>query len=337
MAEEPALRSVYAPAYHVLGGLLAPWLGLAGAARALAFAGAAALVFGFRSFQRAAGLPAVVSAIFAWAPYGFALSWCLPKVEAAGYGLAFVGLGLLLRDRFRTVAVLLAATFWVHTGAALFFGLCGGVLCLARRDARGAAALAAGSVLAAPLWIAHLRAGCTLAEALLLSHGDYLRRTRGWSSASQWPRILAMSGPVALAAAALGAGRLWREHRTLAIAAAVVTAVYLNELWLAPFGTRTTLNLMRGLTLLAFPVAAAAGVLVSGDARRSAALVAACAIWALGASWLAVPGSCHRAPVELAQLEAYQVDRCTFRWFVGQEGLGQQGLRQPGVRQQQFR
>ena len=29
MAEAPALRNTYAPAYHVLGALLAPWLGYA--------------------------------------------------------------------------------------------------------------------------------------------------------------------------------------------------------------------------------------------------------------------------------------------------------------------
>jgi hypothetical protein len=43
-------------------------------------------------------------------------------------------------------------------------------------------------------------------------------------------------------------------------------------------------------------------------------VVAACALWAVAATWLALPGSCHRQPVDAARLETLQVDRCTFRW-----------------------
>ncbi len=151
MREEPALRTVYAPAYHVVGAVAAPWLGFAAFTRLFALVAAAGLIAGFRSFQRTAGLPDAASALFAWAPYTFALSWCVPKIEAAGYALAFLGLGLLLRRRYLRLALLLVVTFTVHTAAALFLGLGGGILALARRDGRAAAALAAGSVGALPL------------------------------------------------------------------------------------------------------------------------------------------------------------------------------------------
>jgi hypothetical protein len=92
--------------------------------------------------------------------------------------------------------------------------------------------------------------------------------------------------------------------------------LYANELWLAPLGLRTTLNLMRGLTIFAFPVAVAAGVYLAPRPRLAAAVTLACALWALGAAWLALPGSCHRVPIDLAEVGSLEVDRCTFRWRV---------------------
>ena len=55
MAEAPGLRNPYAPAYHVLGALLAPALGYAVYTKAVAFLSAAGLIAGFRCFQRASG------------------------------------------------------------------------------------------------------------------------------------------------------------------------------------------------------------------------------------------------------------------------------------------
>ncbi len=83
-----------------------------------------------------------------------------------------------------------------------------------------------------------------------------------------------------------------------------------------PFGLHNTLNLLRGLTLLAFPVAAAAGVFLATRPRWTVAVTAACAAWALGAATLTVPDACHRAPVDVAGIGALDVDRCTFRWRV---------------------
>jgi len=314
MGDAPALRNVYPPAYHALGALLAPWVGLALFPKLFALASAAALIGGFRTFQRAAGLPDAAAAIFAWAPYTFALSWCLPKIEVAGYALALAALGQLSRRRYPALALLVVATFAVHTAAALFLGLCGGVMALAQRDRRALLALAAGTLAATPLFAAHLAAGCTLAQALLFSHGDYLRTADRPGSLANWASLLALASPVALGAALFGAPALWRERRPVALTCGVVVALYLNELWLAPFGARTTLDLMRGLTVLAVPVSIAAGIGLAKHPRWAAAVIAACAVWAIGVAALVVPGSCSVRPIDLAGVEALSVDRCTFRW-----------------------
>jgi hypothetical protein len=314
MLEAPALRNPYAPAYHVLGALLAPALGYAVYTKLVAFLGAAGLIAGFRWFQRAAGLPAAASAVFVWTPYAFALSWCLPKLETAGYALAFAGLALLLRRRHLGAAFVLALTFCVHTAAALFLGLTGGVLALWLRDPRALGALALGSLAGVLLVAVHLRAGCSPAEALLFSRGDYLRTAARAGSLSQWPSLLALAGVPALAAAALGARDLARRHPAASVLAAVVCVLYLNELWLAPLGARTTLDLQRGLTVFAFPVAAAAGVALWQRPRWLAGGIAACAIWAAFSTLWVVPGSCTVRSIDLEQVRELSVDRCTFRW-----------------------
>jgi hypothetical protein len=206
-------------------------------------------------------------------------------------------------------------------GCRLRDGLRGHGLHLARPPSRTGAgrtagALALGCLLASPLFAAHLAAGCSWTEALLFSRGDYLRSGSGWSSFGILHRVLALAGPIALAGAAAGAATLWREHRAVAWVAAAVVLLYANELWLAPLGARTTLNLLRGLTIFAFPVAAAAGVFLAARPRAARALIAACALWALGCAWLAIPGSCHRAPVDFAQASELRIDRCQFRWAV---------------------
>ncbi len=312
--ESPALRNVYAPAYHWLGALFAGGFGLAAYPKWFALASAAGLIAGFRFFQRAAALPDAAAAVFAWFPYLFALSWCLPKVEAAGYALAFTAFGLVLKRRYVALALVVAATFWVHTAAALFCGLCGGVLAVARRDGRALCALGAGGLGAAPLIGAHLAAGCTLAQALLFSQGDYLRVAGRWTSLEVWDRIAVLAGPIALVAAALGARDTWRRHRPVALLCTAVVALYLNELWLAPFGVQTTLNLLRGLTVLAFPVAITAGVALAERPRAAVAVVAACAVWATGATLWTVPRSCYVKRIDVDAVSSLVVARCSFRW-----------------------
>jgi len=314
MAEEPGLHSVYAPAYHVLGALVAPVTGLGAYPEWFAWCSLAALIGAFRLFQRTAGLPDESAALFAWAPYHFALTGCLPKIEAAGYALALLGLSLLWRRRHVLAALCLAATFTVHTAAALFLGLAGGVLALALRDPRGVLALAAGTLLALPLPLAHLAAGCTPAQALLFSQGDYLRAAPRATHLEHWDRILWLANPVALVAAAFGVRELWRAHRPVAVVCALVLVLYLNEAWLAPFGARTTLDLLRGLTLLAIPVAAAGGCAIASRQALSTAVVVACVAVALFANHQVVPRSCISKPIDIGEIAGFDVDRCAFRW-----------------------
>lgn len=322
MGEGPALRSVYAPLYHGLGALVSPLSGLAAYPEWFAWFSMAGLIAAFRLFQRSTALPDESAALFCWAPYHFALTGCLPKIEAAGYALALVGLSLLWKRRHAFAALTLALTFTVHTAAALFLGLAGGVLGLALRDPRALLALAAGTALALPLFLAHLAAGCSPAEALLFSQGDYLRAAPRLANLEQWHRILVLSNPLALVAAGFGARALWRQQRPLAVLCLLVTGLYLNEAWLAPFGARTTLDLMRGLTLFAIPVAIAGGMAVASRRALATALVAASAVLSLAAALWVVPESCVSKPIALAEISGFDVNRCTFRWRRGARASG---------------
>jgi hypothetical protein len=319
MGEAPALRSVYPPAFHAAVATLAKLLGSALAVKLWTWVSAAALIAGFRAFQRASGLPVAAAALFAWTPYLFSLSWCLPKVEAAGYAAALAGLACLLRGRRAAAGAILAATFCIHTATALVFGLCGGLLALTRRDPRALVALAAGTLAASPLFAAHLAAGCTLREALLFSPGDYLRAAGRFHSGSAAGRIAILAGPLGMGAALLGAPRLWREHRDVAVVAGAIAALCASELWLAPFGIATTFNLQRALTLLSVAIAASAGVFAATRRGLAPAFVAASAAFALVAAVRSVPGSCHREPVVFSRVAATRVERCSFRWHFARE------------------
>lgn len=316
MGSEPGLRNVYPPAFHTVVAALGSVVSHPLAIEGVTLASVALLLFGVRRLQRATGLPESSAALYALAPYGFALSYCLPKIEAAGYGVALFGLAFLLEGRLRAAAAALATCFWVHTGAALFFGLAGGVLALARRDRAALLALAMGSLGALPLVGMHLAAGCSLAEALLFSAGDYLRSADGWSSLDDLPRLVALAGPVAAAVACLGARGLWQRHRDAAVLSITILILCTNELWLAPFEARTTLNLLRGLTLLAIPIAFAAGVALESRPRWGIAAWIAIVLSTAAAARFALPGSCHREAFAWERVADTRVDRCTFRWAV---------------------
>ena len=310
--EAPALRSVYPPAYHALGALLSPWIGLAAYTRLFAFGAAVLYLAGFRSFQRAAALPAACAALAALWPYTFCFSWCMPKVEAAGYGLAFFALGFLVRKRYAAAALALAATFWVHTLAALFLGLAGGVWALASRDRYALGALAAGTLGFAPLYAAHLAAGCTPDGALMFSQN--LRPTASWSSAQIAGVIALLASPPMLALACFGARSLWRLDRALGVLCAVLVVVYLNELWLAPFPTSTALDMLRGLSVLGVPVAIAAGLALAARPRWAVWLLAGCALWSIACVALVVPRSCHTRAIAVEELRDLEVARCQIQW-----------------------
>ena len=310
----PGLYNTYAPGYHWLGALLAPALGLELYSKLFAFGAALLLIAGFRSFQRAAGLPDASTAIFALTPFLLSLSWCVPRVEAAGYGLLLFGLACMLRGKRVALALLLAACFYLHTAAALLFGLAAGVLALARRDARSLAALALGTLGAAPLIAAHLQAGCSFAQALLFAPGGYARSLREELLPENWPWLAPLAGPIALAAAALGARVLWRFSRPLALFAAALVALWGTNFWLAPFDLRTLVTPLRGLSLLAIPVAMAAGIWSAARPSREALWLGLCALYAALASLYVVPQACFVRPIALAELAGVHVERCEFLW-----------------------
>ena len=310
--DAPGIRSVYPPLYHALGALLAPSVGLAGYTKLFAFAAAAVYLAGFRYFQRAAALPSACAALAALWPYTFCFSWCVPKVEAAGYGIAFFAWGLLARRRYAGAALAFAATFWVHTLAALFLGLAAGTWALARGDRRAIVALAAGTLGFVPLFAAHLAAGCTPDGALMLSQN--LRPTASWSSSAMAGAIALLASPPMLGLALLGAQPLWRRDRALGWTAGALSVLYLNEVWLAPFPTRTALDLLRGLSVLGVPVAIAAGLAIAARPRAAPWLFGACALWAVGSVFFVVPHSCYTRAIGVEELRDLEVARCRIFW-----------------------
>ena len=313
------VHNPYAPAYHVLGALLGPIVGLDFYPKLFAIGAAALLIAGFRSFQRAAQLPSASSAIFCLTPTLLSLSWCTPRIEAAGYGVLLFGLGRLLRGQRVALALLVALAFYVHTASALLFGIAAGVLALARRDAGALLALFVGSLGALPLIATHLGAGCSIPEAFLFARGGYARSLSESLLPGRWPWLVPLAGPVALGAAALGARELWRTQRSLAVLCAVLLALYLTNVWLAPFGVRTLVTLLRGLTVLAIPVAVAAGVFAARNRGSLLGILGTTAAWAVFACPWVVPKACFVRPIALAEVGQVGIGRCQFTWRPGRE------------------
>jgi hypothetical protein len=90
--------------------------------------------------------------------------------------------------------------------------------------------------------------------------------------------------------------------------------LYLNNVWLAPFGKHTAVGLARGLSVLAIPVAIAAGVAIGTRRRLRTLVLAGCAVYAVGAAIWIVPDSCFVRPIALREIEGLRVERCTFTW-----------------------
>ena len=308
------LHNVYAPAYHVVGALATQVIDLALYPKLFALFAAVLLIAGFRFFQRAAGLPSACAAIFCLTPFALSLSWCTPRIEAAGFGLLLFGLGFQLRGHRVALAALLALAFSVHTASALLFGIAGGVLALARREPRDLVALAVGSLGVLPLLAAHLAADCSVSEAFLFARGGYARAMTDPLIPANWPWILPLSGPVGVLAAGLGARELWRDHRAIGIVCIALLCLYFNNVWLAPFDVRTLVTLLRGLSILAIPVAVAAGIYAARNHRTAMLTLGATAVFAVVASFWVVPNACFVRPVDPGEIAAITVDRCQFVW-----------------------
>jgi hypothetical protein len=310
----PGLHNVYAPFYHFLGAALEPLVGLAAYPRLFSFASAVALVFAFRAFQLAAGLPATSAALFAFSPYVLTVSWCIPKVEFMGHAVGLLGLAALLRRRYLALGLAVFAAFLVHTAATLVFGFAAGILALARRDLRALVTLALGSSASLPLFAAHLAAGCTLPQAFQFSGTGYLWKGEGLDAVQAlW--IFCLASPLALAAGIAGAPALWRRSRPVALMALGLLFFYLNDLWLLPFGAYTAGGLYRGLSVLTIPVAIAAGVAAATwPPAWGRALLLACGLWAAAAALWIVPDSCYVRAIDVAEARSTRVQRCEFAW-----------------------
>lgn len=313
-SQELALRNVYAPFYDSLGGLLAPVVGLLIYPKLFAFLSCIAYVLGFRVFQRAAGLPDVSAALLALSPYALSMSFCIPKVEFFGYSLAFVGLACVLRRRYAPLALLVATLFYVHTAVALVFGFVAGVLALSSRDLRAVAALAIGSLGAAPLIAAHMADGCSFAEALLFNRSGYWDSPGSGLVPENWQSIALLANPLLVVVAAIGARDLWRRSVPLACMSLAFLLIYSNQAWMAPFGVRSVVGFDRGLPLLAVAVSIAAGVYLVQDRWLQRVVVGVSAVWLIGATAFVLPGSCFVRPIGLAELEGLRVERCSFTW-----------------------
>jgi hypothetical protein len=327
MGQAPALRNVYPPGYHAIGALLSPWVGLAAFPKLFAVVAAALSIGAFRFFQRSTGLPEHAALLFALWPYSFSLSWTLPKIEVGGYLLIFLALGLMVRRRYAAVGLLVAASFWLHTGTALVLGVCGGTLALARRDVKALVALALGTLGAVPLVWAHLAAGCTFQQALLFAEGNYLHDSSLGRSLDRGLLTLALASPPMLGAALLGASETWRRHRSVALLCAVVTLLYLQDLWLAPFGIATTFNLIRGLAMLSLPASVAAGVYLARRPRVAPWLLAAAALWCLGTTFTVAKDPLFWRPMAVEEIRGLQMSRCQFGWNAPNAAHRQRKLR----------
>jgi hypothetical protein len=165
-----------------------------------------------------------------------------------------------------------------------------------------------------PLVGAHLAAGCTLQQSLLFAEGDYLHAARYHGTLDRWPLMLALASPPILGAAFLGARATWRRHRPIALLCAALTLLYLQELWLAPFGFSTSFNLIRGLAMLALPVSVAAGVHLAQRPRLAPWLLAAAALWCVGTTFTVAKQPLSWRPVALEEIRDLRMARCRFGW-----------------------
>ncbi len=175
-------------------------------------------------------------------------------------------------------------------------------------------ALAAGSLGVLPLLAAHLSAGCSIPETFLFAHGGYARALTEPLIPSNWPWILPLAGPVGVLAAGLGARELWRHHRAVGILCAVLLCLYFNNLWLAPFEARTLVTLLRGLSLLAIPIAIAAGLYAARSPKHAALTLGTAAVFSIVAGLWVVPQACFVRRIDLGEIAAVSVDRCQFLW-----------------------
>ena len=117
-----------------------------------------------------------------------------------------------------------------------------------------------------------------------------------------------------LVAAIAGARGVRTRDRGVAVLCGVLVVLYLQELWLAPFGVGTTVNLNRGLSLLAIPVVISAGVWVASRPRLARWVLAAAALWCVGCALTVAREPISWRPVALEEIRDLRMVRCRFGW-----------------------
>ncbi len=125
---------------------------------------------------------------------------------------------------------------------------------------------------------------------------------------------MTLASPPILVAAFAGARDVWSRDRAVAVLCGVLVVLYLQELWLAPFGVGTTVNLNRGLSLLVIPVVIAAGVWIAPRPRLAPWLFGAAALWCLGSALTVAREPISWRPVAIEEIRDLRMARCRLGW-----------------------
>ena len=111
-----------------------------------------------------------------------------------------------------------------------------------------------------------------------------------------------------------GAAAVWTRDRALAALCGVLVVLYLQELWLAPFGAGTTVNLNRGLSLLVIPVVVSAGVWLASRPRLAPWVLGLAALWCVGCALTVARQPIFSRPVAIEEIRELRMVRCRFGW-----------------------
>jgi hypothetical protein len=127
--------------------------------------------------------------------------------------------------------------------------------------------------------------------------------------------VAALAAPLVVALAVPGGRHLWRNQRSLAWACLALLVVGTNAIWLAPFGLRTGVDLIRGLSLVSIAVAIPAGFILTRGVRLRQVVLGLWALWLIGCTVWAMPRACHTRPISLVAVNELEVARCQFAWI----------------------
>jgi hypothetical protein len=211
------------------------------------------------------------------------------------------------------LAGLLCMSFYVHSAGTLTFGAIAGTLAVVRRDATGLAALAAGTLGAAPLVASHLDAGCSVRQAFLMSYSGYLP-SNSYDALADLKTAAPLCGPLLVGLAIVGGREVWHRYRDLVLPCAVLAVLYLQPVWMPLLTGTSGTGFYRGLSLLILPTAVGAGVFLEHRPRLRVAAVGSSVVWLLASASVFVPDSCYTRPIDVGAVDRIVVERCEYAW-----------------------